>query len=272
MKGLGVSEVLYKYRDWAVNKHKRILSHNEIFLASPSSLNDPLDCKIQIRFDKGTEQGAFDMALRVVKYENPELDDLEQRKLAQEVVDKGIWKKPRNIEAQAQFHRQKIGRDFGVCSFSKNRNINLVWTHYGAQHYGFCVGFNSAKLIEELKNHIFLSTGLIIDFHSVNYVKEFPFIDAYGCSNSDNLITVLTTKASPWKYEEEFRLILINGTNRAVRLTDSVIQEVIFGIRMKDEHKEEIIEILKTKKAKIKLLQAKLTERSFEILFNKIGY
>ena len=271
-KVLRYPKVLYKYRDWRDGFHKKNLSHNEVFFASPSSLNDPFDCKIPIRFDKANRQEAFKMALRIIKHEHPTFDDEEHRRLAKEVVEKEKWKDPINIEAQTEFQRQKINRDFGVCSFSKRRNINLVWTHYGAHHYGFCIGLNITHLIDEIKNRIFLSTGLIIDPYPVNYVKKFPYIDAFEGSNVDNLITVLTTKAIPWKYENEFRLILINGTNQAVRLSDHVIEEVIFGIRMKDDHKEEIIQILKTKKNKVQLFQAKLAENSFKILFDKISY
>lgn len=265
-------KVLYKYRDWRDDCHKKILSHNEIFFASPKSLNDPFDCKIPIRFDKANEQTVFEMALRTIKYDYPTLGDEEQRRLAKEVTGKGKWKAPINIEAQKEFQRKKITRDFGVCSFSKRRDINLVWTHYGAHHYGFCIGLNIASLINEIENRIFLSTNLIIDPYPVNYVDKFPYIDAFEGSNADHLITVLTTKAIPWKYENEFRLILINGTNQAVRLSDHVIKEVIFGIRMKDYYKDEIIQILKTKKNRVQLFQAKLAENSFKIVFDKISY
>ncbi len=271
-KVLRYPKVLYKYRDWTDSFHKRMVSHNEIFLTSPSSLNDPFDSKIPIRFDKANEKKAFHMALRLIKHKRPTLHDEEHRRLAAEVIEKGMWEDPRNIEAQTQFQQQKNDRDFGVCSFSKKKNINLVWAHYGANHYGFCVGLNITSLMDEIRNRIFSSTDLIIGLYPVNYVKNFPYIDAFEGSNTDNLITALTTKAMPWKYENEFRLILINGTNQAVRLSDRVIQEVIFGIRMKDDHKEEIIQILKTKKSDIQLFQAKLAAYSFKILFERISY
>ena len=87
-KVLRYPKVLYKYRDWRNGFHKKILSHNEVFFASPSSLNDPFDCKTPIRFDKANEQKAFEMALRIIKYEHPTFDDEEHRRLAKEVVEK----------------------------------------------------------------------------------------------------------------------------------------------------------------------------------------
>lgn len=265
------SMVIYKYRDWSDCYHRRLLSDNEIFFASPGSLNDPFDSKIPIRFDKGDEQKVFEMALRGIKRMHPSLGEEEQLELAKEILKKGSWHDPRNIEAQTEFQRQKIDRDFGVCSFSNAKNINLVWAHYGAHHYGFCIGFNVSFLIKELKNNIYSSTRLIIDLYPVKYVEKFPHIDAFENSNVDNLITVLTTKAKPWEYEQESRLILLNGTNRTVNLSDYVIQEVILGIRMKDKHKDEIAQILINKKNKVKLFQAKIAENSFDICFDKIN-
>ena len=269
---LSYPEILYKYRDWTNGYHKRILSHNELFLASPSSLNDPFDSKIPIRFDKANEEKVLEMALRVVKYQNPKLRDEQHLRLAKDVVDKGIWNDPTNIQAQIEYQRKKNDRDFGVCSFSRKNDIYHVWTNYGANHYGFCIGLNITGLMNEIRNRIYSFTGLIIDLYSVNYVKEFPYIDAFEGSNADNLITVLTTKAIQWQYEDEFRLILLNGTNQIVTLSDHVIQELIFGIRMRDYHKEEIIQILKTKKYKVQLFQAKLAANSFKILFDRISY
>jgi hypothetical protein len=187
-------------------------------------------------------------------------------------VDKGLWKDPKNIKAQTDFQRQKIVRDFGICSLSDAKNLNRVWTYYAASHYGFCIGFNTQKLYDELKSRILLLTGLIIDLLKVDYVDEFPYFDGFAESNDKNLLKVLRTKERQWDFEQEYRLILINGTNKAIKLSDSVIQEVVFGIRMDEKHKEEIAAALKDKHNSIRLYQAQLCETSFEILFNEIRY
>lgn len=267
-----MKDVVYKYRDWSNNLHRRILTHNEIFLASPSSLNDPFDSRIPIRFDGGDERKAFEMALRVVRHDHPEqLDDVIRQKLAKEIIALGTWKDPRNIRAQEEFQRRKIDNDFGVCSFSAKRDINLVWTHYGANHNGFCVGFSSEGVINHFRKNL-SSSGLIADFYPVKYVDEYPYIDGFETPNPDNLITVLSTKGRPWEYEKEVRLILITGTNQPVMLEDAVIQEVILGIRMPDEFKEEVIRIAKSKENQIRLFQARLAENSFQIVFDQIIY
>lgn len=44
----GLPEVVYKYRDWNNNFHKKIITNREVFFAAPTSFEDPLDCKLDI--------------------------------------------------------------------------------------------------------------------------------------------------------------------------------------------------------------------------------
>ena len=46
-----VPPVIYKYRDWENNLHKKILTENLIWFASPKSLNDPFDIRAPYRFN-----------------------------------------------------------------------------------------------------------------------------------------------------------------------------------------------------------------------------
>lgn len=50
---------LYKYREWDNLYHREILENNMIYLASPSSFEDPLDCNPPIRYPKGQELFSF---------------------------------------------------------------------------------------------------------------------------------------------------------------------------------------------------------------------
>ena len=43
--------VVYKYRNWNDQNHKTIITQKEVFFASPSSFDDPHDCRIPIRHD-----------------------------------------------------------------------------------------------------------------------------------------------------------------------------------------------------------------------------
>lgn len=81
------------------------------------------------------------------------------------------------------------------------------------------------------------ASGLIADFYPVKYVDKFPTINGFDTPNPDNLITVLSTKEVSWEYEKEIRLILISGTNYSVIIDDTVINEIIFGMKILDKSK-----------------------------------
>ena len=49
-------DVLYKYRVWEHDYHKRILTEDEIYFASSADFNDPFDCAIPIRYDALTRE------------------------------------------------------------------------------------------------------------------------------------------------------------------------------------------------------------------------
>lgn len=48
--------ILYKYRNWKDDYHKGLLTHNEIYFASPKDFNDPYDCRITERFVNRTPE------------------------------------------------------------------------------------------------------------------------------------------------------------------------------------------------------------------------
>lgn len=43
-------KILYKYANWSNDYHKKLLITPEIYFASPSSFNDPFDCKARFRY------------------------------------------------------------------------------------------------------------------------------------------------------------------------------------------------------------------------------
>ena len=44
-------KVIYKYRDWSKEFHRRMITDRELYLASPKDFNDPFDCRITQNFE-----------------------------------------------------------------------------------------------------------------------------------------------------------------------------------------------------------------------------
>jgi hypothetical protein len=47
-----IPPLLFKYRDWDNNHHKKCLTDTEIFFSPPASFNDPFDCSIPFRYEE----------------------------------------------------------------------------------------------------------------------------------------------------------------------------------------------------------------------------
>ncbi len=113
----------------------------------------------------------------------------------------------------------------GVFSLSYNPLQELIWAHYGGSHRGFCVGYDTHKLID-FEPHI----HRVLD---VQYSNTMPSVASPDLITADSAISILRkmlgVKSTPWSYEEEVRVIsqppgLHDHDYRAVKV-------VYFGLR-----------------------------------------
>ena len=56
----------------------------------------------------------------------------------------------------------------GICSFSKARKNQLMWSHYADEHKGICIGFKEEYLRE---------SGVKFFGTNVEYQDNYPFDD-----------------------------------------------------------------------------------------------
>lgn len=125
-----------------------------------------------------------------------------------------------------------------VGCFSKDRDNVLMFSHYGDDHKGICVGFSSEKLSESLRpggnapaNPLQKAFG---DIRPVRYFKRMPPID------SENQPAFFATcKDSIWSYEKEYRLFVNRNSHLqpsgAYLIDREAIVEVVIGCRASDK-------------------------------------
>lgn len=134
----------------------------------------------------------------------------------------------------------------GVFSLSYNPLNELIWAHYGGSHQGFCIGYEVDRLVDFEPNH----------FHRIDvaYSDFAPNIDANDLlldgSPTSVLQKMLGTKSSPWRYEQEVRVVttpagLHEHDFRAVR-------EVYFGLRSSEETRLAVMQALAGRQVKYK--------------------
>lgn len=236
-----IPRVIYKYRDWTIVNHRRMITHNEVFLSSPRDFNDPFDCKISTHFL------SLDSTEKVEEYINErkkssELDEIGINILRDRLNKiKDYWQMFEAVEFTS------IDQNYGVLSLSNRWDSILMWSHYSNNHTGFCVGFNEEKMRE---------SGIFGTGGSVIYTDNFPLINPL---ENDEKAMILQTlhKASDWKYEEEYRLLKLffpkapTLNDRKIILGDDYIEEVNLGFMMNKEDRTELSKICKLKNIKV---------------------
>lgn len=261
--------IVYKYRDWGYDFHKKILSEKEIYFSSIKMFNDPFDCRIIDDYELLSYEEMVQKRTSHLRALEPHLSKLDLHRIATVEALRGV---PTTEEERYSIELETSEKYFGIfCSSSEKDNI-LMWSHYCNSHQGFVVGIDSYILIEETsrlsenESHASLSP--------IWYVDEPPRIKPIITDDMkeilQNYVMKFSTKSSHWKYENEWRFIKIYGANKPLTLPKEAFKELILGYNMPPEHREEITSIAKENFPDMKIYQAKPEIRQFKLAIHPI--
>lgn len=161
----------------------------------------------------------------------------------------------------AQSHRDDINSIYGVMSLSVSSTIAPMWAHYGGNHSGFAIGFNLLELCNIVQG--------TMDF--VRYTKE-PILMPFGNKKVFDYQNLFFTKSPEWEYEKEIRLLKTFHSNKVVNLNRNVISEIVFGKRIEQNEKEEIINIVNQNFDNVSFYQIEENIEKLELKKNKLNY
>ena len=233
---------LFKYRKFDKGSIELLLNR-ELWFAKPESLNDPFE-----------GESSFSEVLEAVweHYPFPENERNEYKE---------------KIEQQLQ--------TTGICSFSKTRKNQLMWSHYADEHKGLCIGFNE-RLLRPIGSCIYpIDVTYQADYPFEDIIKRFKYFEQYPGVNNKNSIagdifySVLGTKYSSWKYEKERRLVFQNS--QAVKFPERAVNSIAFGLRMAERDKLTLRKLLSGSEWKhVKWYQAVKSKTKYALEFEKI--
>lgn len=250
----GLPQKVYRYRNFG-ELTMNALCFDELYFAAPSTFNDPMDCQPTVVADSNKKElKAILNELIVRRVKADTLASLKSAKLAGENAHRHSEKLAKTVAANElaeiaynatnpEFQEGNISveeaevwlltssiqtellqqYDKGVCCFSSKPNSSLLWSHYGDQHRGLCVGYSLDRDPKPVLHKVIydnnrnVPTSLIAEALLRN--------DSSAKSELDN--SVLLRKASPWKYESEWRLFGSIGLNESpLEMVD-----ITFGLR-----------------------------------------
>ncbi len=229
--------LVYKYRTWEQDFHKKIITERIAWFAHPHTLNDPYDVRPPYKFiaDNINWDEYKAKLYRIGREVNP---GMPEEQLAIEVEGRfamaqadpvGNFHKNRGEYINDPAHYEQIGV-FSCCTSGVNEPM---WAHYGNNHNGFAIGFNTVALAEALN----CTAGY------VNY-DDTP-IDYYILG--DNVAAIekeIFQKSTRWTSEEEFRFITSTVgilRERASTFPPEAVTEILFGASTSKAVQDEII-------------------------------
>lgn len=131
-----------------------------------------------------------------------------------------------------------------VCSFSEKRDDILMWGHYADSFNGFCIEFNLAADFD------LRSTCWPVEYRDTypDLLTPHPHLPLTG---NFAFIKLMLSKSIQWAYEKELRAFLHVPTDKASKkqfilkkYNPIAISSVIFGMKMPEEYKKLIKNVL----------------------------
>ena len=248
---------------------ERLLLHNEIMLASPTTFNDPFDCKFLFDRDDMSEEEWHEFYKILIN--RMDISDQDKNKQFEEITRSPPHHDAKYVDLQVESWRKGVEKAVSmvfIASFITGFSPEdiLMWSHYADGHKGYCLEFES-----DLKGEF--------EVHKVRYRKKYqPLSDIVKGIASDTgiALSLLLTKSDRWEYENEVRAITDSEEDEGMnaihkKFSAESLRCIILGCRMPDIHKREIRRLVKQMKIPIAISEAVAKETNFGIDIKPIG-
>ena len=253
---------LYKYRAFNSRTLDEIVS-DHVYCADPSTFNDPLDTRPSVRTDLPV--GELEMILRrlVERRIHIRRHSRQAEQILAEISDNATDPDYEDFDDAHPFllgHNIEVELlrqyDKGIVALAERATRPLMWSHYGDQHHGVCIGYSVPERTAS-------------DVHKVRYGGS-RLIEASKVANmlagddvARDLVdeAVLLRKAASWRYEREWRLIGLRGLQES----PLELEEVIFGTRCKASVKYTVMKALQGRCRQAKFYEMREVPSTFEL-------
>lgn len=249
---------IYKYEHFNIQSIKNLKAQS-IFFGSPLTFNDPYDCAITAGFKKLSEQEIEEIRNAYInKPDIPfEVRDEFVNSSTQILRDKFL----EIANSTIHLEKQRFLQNNGVSCFSEKNDDLLMWSHYGDQYKGYCLGFSTEY---EPFNKI----------RKVKYCSAMPKIDLVPVllnNDCSQILELFYIKAESWQYEKEWRSIH-QKAGTLFTYMEKALQDVYCGPDMDSESLEIICLILGGQNSHVNFWKGSRSENEFKVNFDLFSY
>ncbi len=273
---------LFKYRALTSRTLDLIVS-DEVYFAHPSTFNDPLDTRPSLEADVDIEtledvlrelverriNEEKTAAAKAIRYKGPRtLDHIGRlsRRQAERLV-RDIEYRASNLEDGGEKYKELLLRhsieeellrqyDKGIVSFAERSTCPLMWSHYGDQHRGICIGYSVPDRVADNIHKVKYRGGRMVQAG-----KLASMLDGSETARREVDEAVLLRKAGSWHYEREWRLIGSLGLARS----PLEMEEIIFGMRCKNSTKYAVMRALEGREHEVKFFEMRAVPGTFRL-------
>lgn len=235
-------KILYKFSSSSSESFLK----REIFFNDPYEFNDPFDMKIRRKVELLPKE---DLVLQNVYRLNKEIPDQSFQTLwniAEDDYEKKMANNPKHykdMSLNAQKKEREINLKKVLCLSEKNDDI-LMWAHYGDSNKGICIGYNSERLCQFLKDKYWNNT---LGIFQVEYSSNYPDILPTIGNSIEKVRKRIAFKSLVWSYEREWRLVFYYPNSIPIPINEEIVEEIILGSNVQPETEKEILKIQRDK-------------------------
>ena len=280
---------LHKYRKLTACTLDMVVA-DKLHFADPSTFNDPLDTRPSVDDDVSSVElsrvlrilieqrtrAEMQAGAKALKVKNPRMRDWIE-KHSRRQADMRIAQ----IKYNASYHDdnyetelRSLLRDYmeaellrryekGIVSLAERNNCPLMWSHYGDQHRGICLGYSVPEK----------ST---VDVQQVAYggARLVKASDVGAMLNGDDEArarvdaAVMLRKAESWSYEQEWRLI----GPRETEGSPLELEEIIFGMKCEDSAKYTVMKALEGRSGSVEFYEMREERGTFSLRKDGLPY
>lgn len=273
---------LYKYRPF--NDHVLdMLLFDRLFYSDPSAFNDPLDTKPSLNCDISTEEledvlsalveqrtrAELTAAAKAIMYSGPKTIDhieVQSRKRSHQVIADIRYdatnpeydsEDPEQFLLAHSIEAELLQRfDKGIVSFATSDVCPLMWSHYGDQHKGICVGYSVRQEAWQSLYRVKYGHARTVNARDVQ-----AMLAGNDAARRRVDEAVFVRKAVAWRYEHEWRLI----GSRGLQDSPLELEEVVFGLRCSDTVKFTLVSALAKRTRPLSLFEVYHGKGTFEL-------
>jgi hypothetical protein len=245
-------EHLYKYG--RLSEHSEALfSTPTVWFSAPSQLNDPFECRPWFTFEGSQDQIVQTLA-RAIQRQNTSISHNEVVANAVSIFLEGRHRDPETWKNLRQDVTTKLANEIGLYCMSESCDSILMWSHYAADHCGYCLRFEATA-----------HTPFFGYSQRVRYSEDFPVVDFFNTPNDKQVDLIFLTKYRGWNYEREWRIIDHDSGPGLHEYPSELLTGIIFGIRMLDEDKDRIRSWASKRGSPVQFYQAIQDQKRFAI-------